>query len=249
MKKITKNSVRVPLERALSKLGIASRTTARDLILDGKVKVDGSKKTNPDFLVNPERVKITIAGTVAEKKAPIYLLLHKPRGVVTTSSDEKGRKTVFDLLGDFPEHLIAVGRLDMATSGLLLLTNDTKFSAWLTDPRNKIPRTYLASVEGLLTEDEIKPLLVGIHDNNEILQASKIEIQKTSKKESHVLIVLHEGKNREIRRMFSAIGHEITRLKRIAFGKLTLGEIQPGQYHAIDINELEECFPNADLRK
>ena len=136
----------VPLERALSKLGIASRTVSRQWILDGKVKVNGVVRKDPLFPVFPERAKIAFEEKLVAKVAHRTFLLHKPRGVVTTRSDEKGRATVFSLIPEPGLHLIAVGRLDWATSGLLLLTNDTRLSDWLTDPESAVCRTYLVTV-------------------------------------------------------------------------------------------------------
>jgi 16S rRNA U516 pseudouridylate synthase RsuA-like enzyme len=134
----SRNPGKVPLERALSKLGLASRTEARALITAGRVQVNGVVKNNPGFLVTPETVKIAIDGVESGKSAWRMILLNKPKGVITSRRDEKGRKTVFDLLPEDCQRLHAVGRLDFATTGLLLLTNDTRASAWLTDPENEV---------------------------------------------------------------------------------------------------------------
>jgi 23S rRNA pseudouridine2605 synthase len=233
---------KVPLERALSKLGIASRTQARELICSGKVSIDGIIKKNPLHLVTPEKIKISIDGKQFEKAKSVVLMLHKPRGVVTTRSDEKGRPTVFSLLKNNSENLHAIGRLDLATTGLLLLTNNTKLSAWLTDPKNNVPRTYIVTVRGLMTEEQIELLKNGIMDEGEKLQASGLSLRKASRKESHLTIELTEGKNREIRRMFLAIGHEVTKLKRIAFGGLNLGSLEPGESRKISTDELNKAF-------
>lgn len=142
----------VPLERAISKLGIASRSRARAFILAGKVQVNGVIQKDPEFPVVPETAKIQIDEHSVSKAVSRTFLLHKPRGVVTTNSDEKNRPTVFSLIHEGELHLVAVGRLDLASSGLLLLTNDTRMSAWLTDPLNGVRRTYLVTVRGRVSK-------------------------------------------------------------------------------------------------
>ena len=228
----------VLLERAISKLGIASRSQAREWILAGKVRVHGLVQTNPGYPVIPEKAKIEIDERPVSKAAPRTVMLYKPRGVVTTRSDEKNRPTVFSLIHEQDLHWIAVGRLDMATSGLLLLTNDTRLAAWLTDPLNAIRRTYLVTVRGRVSEAALDKLRAGLDDRGEALQADEIVLRKTSSKESHLTVYLREGKNREIRRMFAAIGHEVIRLKRVAYGKLTLDKLQPGEYRELSSEEL-----------
>ena len=233
----------VPLERALSKLGIASRTGSRQWILDGKVKVNGVLRQDPLFPVFPERARIEIEDKPVAKAAHRTFLLHKPRGVVTTRSGEKGRATVFSLIPEPGLHLIAVGRLDWATSGLLLLTNDTRLANWLTDPRSAVCRTYLVTARGKVTEESLERLRRGLVDAGEKLQPEAIILRKASGRESHLTVQLTEGKNREIRRMFSALSHEVTRLKRVAYGALELGELEPGKFRELSRAELERAFP------
>jgi 23S rRNA pseudouridine2605 synthase len=233
----------VPLERALSKLGIASRTVARSWIQAGRVKVNGVIQTNSLFLVFPERTKIEIDEKKIEQAEWKVFLLNKPRGVVTTRSDEKGRKTVFSLLNESGLHLSAVGRLDFATSGLLILTNDTRLASWLTDPKTGISRVYVVSVRGEITEEKLQHLRKGVEEAGEILCPTAITLRKASKKESHLTVELKEGKNREIRRLFLAVGNEVTRLKRISYGGLNLGDLQPGQYRELTEEEVRKAFP------
>ena len=235
----------VTLERALSKLGIASRTVAREWILAGKVRVDGAIKNNPGFQVVPEKARIEIEGQVVERRGRKVLMLHKPRGVVTTRSDEKGRPTVFSLVDSSEGHLIAAGRLDFATTGLLLLMNDTRLADWLTSPETAIPKTYVVTVRGEVTENELARMRVGIQDEGELLRAEAVELRKASGRESHLTVTLTEGKNREIRRLMAATGHEVTRLKRVAIGGLALGELEPGQYREVSAEELARAFPGA----
>jgi len=223
----------VYLERALSKLGIMSRSQTKRCIEEGRIAVNGRVIKDPSFLVIPETVELTIDGKAVARAVSYTIVLNKPRGIVTTKSDEKGRKTVYDLLPAHLKHLHPVGRLDMATTGLLIMTTDTQLSNFLTDPENKIPRIYTVSVQGLITDDQIKQLSQGIEDKGELLKASSIVLRKASNKESHLIVELTEGKNREIRRMFEALGSEVTALKRISFGKLKLGSLGPGEFKEV----------------
>ena len=224
----------VPLDRALSKLGFASRAEARTLIREGRVTVDGRQVVDPARAVVPERITITIDDQSRARAAARLIAFHKPRGVVTTRRDPEGRKTVFDVLGPPGDGLIAVGRLDMASTGLLLLTNDTQLANQLTDPALRITRTYLVTVRGRLEPDAASQLETGIDvpgaRGRERLSAARVTIKKTSGRESHAMVELTEGKNREIRRLFEAVGHEVTRLHRIAFGPYELGDLQPGAW-------------------
>ena len=238
----------VSLDRALSKLGLASRTQARALIEAGRVRVNGIVRSSTAFAVRPETAKIEIDGAKVEAPGYRTLLLHKPRGVVTTRSDEKGRKTVFSLV-EGQGHLNAVGRLDLATTGLLLLTNDTRLADWMMNPENAVPRVYLASVRGEVTPAELEKLRAGVEDRGQTLMADAVELRKASGKESHLVVRLHEGKNREVRRLFESVGHEVTRLKRVELGGLTLGELEPGQWREVSVDELRRAFPGAPVRE
>jgi len=232
----------VSLERAISKLGIASRSQARKLIIEGKVRVNGTIRLDTFYPVIPEAVRIDIEDMPTTRAAQRTLILYKPRGCVTTASDEKGRPTVFSLIKNPDNHLVAVGRLDWATSGLLILTNDTRLAAQLTDPANAIPRTYLVSVRGEITEAELDVLRRGITDEGDFLRPEGIVLRKASGKESHLIVTLIEGKNREIRRLFDFVKHEVTRLKRVNFGGLSLGDLQPGQYRELNADEIRWAF-------
>lgn len=235
----------VSLERALSKLGIASRTQARAAILAGQVRVNGIERRDPGFAVVPERAKIEMQGEKVEKAEPRTYVLHKPRGVVTTRVDEKGRPTVFGLLEKEGVHLIAVGRLDWATSGVLILTNDTRMADALTDPRTGIKRVYLVTVRGRVEPEGAARLMRGLSDGRDALQADAVEIRKASGKETHLFVTLTEGKNREIRRMFDALGHPVTKLKRVSYGGVVLDDfgLQPGEYRELTPADLARAFP------
>ena len=233
------NSGRVPLYRALSKLGKASREEAKNLILSGQVKVHGTIELNPNRMINPDRAHIEISGMKALKEEPRLVLFHKPVGYLTTKRDPEGRPTIYDLL---PENLYSfhpVGRLDQNTSGLLLLTNSSKISHFLTDPLNQIPRTYIVQMRGTLKDEEIEKMKKGIIDQEQKLCFHQVKLLKFSKKESQLEVVLLEGKYREIRRVFAFFEHEVTKLKRIQFGEISLGELSLGSILEIETKSIK----------
>jgi 23S rRNA pseudouridine2605 synthase len=168
------------------------------------------------------------------------IAFHKPRGVVTTRRDPDGRKTVFDLLGNAGTGLITVGRLDMASTGLLLLTTDTQLAAWLTDPAQAIIRRYIVTARGSVSNEEARAMEAGL----EGLQAKSVEILKRSRRETHMRIELTEGRNREIRRLLEAVGHEVTRLLRVSFGGIELGTLQAGRSREVAREEIDAAFPH-----
>lgn len=239
----------VSLDRALSKLGLTSRKTARALIVDGRVTVDDRVITNPAARIVPERVKITIDGTARTRSRALTIVLHKPRGYVTTQSDPEGRKTIYDLLTTVPARVVPVGRLDLATSGLLILTTDTQFANWLTDPESGVPRVYLVTVEGRVSGETAAKLVEGITIDGERMSAAEASIRKASGRESHLVVTLTEGKNREVRRLLDAAGHRVTRLRRVQFGGLQLGELPAGEWREVSPSELRTAFPTYPKRR
>lgn len=235
----------VPLQRALSKLGVASRSQALEWIAAGEIEVDGRICRDPQRRVCPERAAIRHRGAAVARSPRRVVLLCKPRGTVTSRSDEQGRPTVYSLLPEALHTLHPVGRLDWATSGLLLLTNDTRLSAWLTEPQNRLPRVYVVTVRGEVTDAIVARMREGVADGGDWLRAEAVVVRKASRRESHLIVTLIEGKNREIRRLLKVCGHEVTRLKRVAFGGVTLGDMQPGEYRELARDELAQAFPGA----
>lgn len=236
------------LERALSKLGIASRSEARALITGRRVTVNGRAIADPAFRVVPERIVVAIDGQRAQRQSrTVVIALHKPRGYLTTRSDPEGRKTIYELLTALPYRVVPVGRLDLATSGLLLLTSNTQLADWLTDPANAVPRVYLATVEGRLTDDDLAGLERGIMLGAHRLRAASARLRKASNRESHLTITLVEGRNREVRRLLDAIGHPVTRLRRVQFGGIGIGDLPPGQWRQVAAVELRAAFPSCPL--
>ena len=243
----------VPIVRALSKLGVLSRRDAGTAIREGRVRVNGRIVTDQAHPVSLERSTIDVADaprTESRVESPSEfawrtILFHKPRGAVTTTRDPEGRRTVFDVLGEAGRGLKAVGRLDLASTGLLLLTTDTRLADWLTDPLTAVPRTYVVTVRGRIDEASLAPALEGVADRGESLRASKVTVLKASGRESHLIVELREGKNREIRRLFAALGHEVTRLKRISFGSLELGDVPLGAWRELTQRDIAVAFPQA----
>src|SRR5262245_14112379 len=226
----------VALERALSTLGLASRTRAQRLIRDGGVTVNGRVVTDPLAAVVPERDAIVVAGRPAAKVGGRTVAFYKPRGTVTTRSDPDGRKAVFDVLGSAADGLVAVGRLDLATAGLLLLTSDTQLAERLTNPKNAIVRRYAVTVRGEVGDEDCRALERGVGG----LSAACVSVRKRSRRETHLLVELTEGRNREIRRLFAAVGTEVTRLLRVAYGPIQLGTLQPGEWRDVTAEEFSD---------
>ncbi len=227
----------VPLERALSKLGVCSRTEASRWIAAGRVSVDGAICRDTARPVVPERVAIAIDGRPWARAEKVLIALHKPRGVVTTRSDPRGAPTVYDLLAELPSWVVPVGRLDQATSGLLLLTNDTQLANALTDPVSGVERAYVATVRGRASDDLPGRLCAGLVEGGELLRASAAEVSKASGRESRLHLILQQGRNREVRRLCQAAGHPVTRLLRVRYGPFELGALTPGQWRIEPIAE------------
>jgi 23S rRNA pseudouridine2605 synthase len=235
-------SKRLTVDRLLSKLGISSRGMSQEWVRAGRVRINGRVVRNPATWVLWPKDAVSIDDQPIQDSAKRFFLFHKPKGVITTHSDDKGRKTIFDVLPTDLGYLHAVGRLDQATSGLLLLTNDSTLSSSLTDPTHKVMRTYLASVRGEFTEAQAKQATVGVVEGGERLQCHSVKIQKSSGRESHLEVVLTQGKNREIRRLFKSLGHEVTRLRRIQYGPFKLEDLPSGAWREIPIEDVRKSF-------
>ena len=223
----------VGLARALSKLGICSRSDGERLIRAGQVRVDGQVIRDPLHRIVPERARLEVEGATVGAATKVYLALNKPRGAVTTRRDPQGRPTVYDLLPSDLPFIGPVGRLDQASEGLLLLTNDTAWSAHLTAPDSHIDKTYHVQVAGLPDPARLARLRSGVIDpeTSDHLTAKSIELLREGSRSSHWLtIVLDEGQNRQIRRLLAAEGLETKRLIRVAIGPLPLGTLAKGAW-------------------
>ena len=233
-----RTSGQVSLDRALSKLRIASRSIAGEWITAGRVRVDGRVIRDPAHPVTPEKIRLEVDGAAVGRRAWRTIALNKPRGTVTTRRDPEGRRTVFDVLGAEGTALVAVGRLDLATTGLLILTTDTQLANQLSDPAAGIVRRYAVTVRGHLSDESAARMTGGIGG----LRADAVSVRKRSKRETHLIVELTEGKNREIRRLCGACGHEVTALKRLAFGGVELGDLRPGEWRELSRDEMNAAF-------
>ena len=236
------SSKRLTVDRLLSKLGIASRGTSQEWVHAGRVQINGRVVRDPATWVLWPKDSVSVDDRPIQDSVKRFLLFHKPKGVITTHSDDQGRKTIFDVLPPDLGYLHAVGRLDQATSGLLLLTNDSALSSYLTDPGHKVMRTYLVSVRGEFTKAQAIEAVVGVIDEHERLQCHTVKIQKSSGRESHLEVVLVQGKNREIRRLLKAMGHEVTRLRRIQYGPFKLEDLPSGAWREIPIEDVRKAL-------
>jgi 23S rRNA pseudouridine2605 synthase len=228
----------VQLHRALSKLGWGSRTQAWDWVRAGEVCVDGRVITDPLTWVDLDRQRITRKGATPEAPAPLTLALHKPRGIVVTRRDERGRRTVYDLLPPHLPWLFPVGRLDADSEGLLILTNDSALAVRLTEPEHAVLKTYHVTLNGLPSEEELEHLRKGVELTDAQTRPARVRRLSSPEGEprieAHIEIVLTEGRNRQIRRMAAAIGRKVRRLVRVGIGAYCLGELPPGAFRPLE---------------
>ena len=218
------------LQKVIAEAGIASRRKAEDLIKDGKVVVNGVIVTELGVKVSNKDV-VEVDGKIIEKEAKEYYLLNKPRGVVTTTNDDKNRKTVVDLI-DTNTRIYPVGRLDYDTTGVLLLTNDGEFANILMHPANKIDKVYIAKIDGIIKGNDINKLKYGIELDGKVVKPSRVKLKKVDKEKntSLVEIIIHEGRNHQVKRMFEAIGFFVDKLKRERIDIFELGNLKSGAF-------------------
>jgi 23S rRNA pseudouridine2605 synthase len=236
----------IGLARALSKLGFCSRSRATELIRAGRVRLNGAVRSHPESPVHLGRDFIEVDGQSVQPGARRYLMLNKPRGVVTTAADERNRETVYDLLDQDDAWLAPVGRLDKASEGLLLFTNDSEWAARLLSPETHLPKTYHVQIAALADEALLESLRRGVRDKGEDLRVISVAILRRGQRNSWLEIVLDEGKNRHIRRMLNALGIEVLRLIRVAIGPLVLGGLAKGASRPLNSAEktlLDRALP------
>lgn len=225
------------INRYLAAAGVASRRECDKLIAEGKVKVNGRVATLGLEVKESDEVFVDGRKVVIQKNE--YYILNKPKGYICSVSDDKGRKTVMDLMPTNVGRIYPVGRLDYDSEGLLILTTDGELAQKLTHPSNEIPKTYLVKIEGTLTEAALNPIRSGIEIDGYLTKKCKAHIVETNKSYTKVHITITEGKNREVRKMFAAIGKEVQLLKRIKVGELTLRGLDRGAYRKLSKQEVE----------
>ena len=230
------------LQKFIAESGYASRRKSEELIREGKVKVNGKVITELGTKVDSKDM-VEIDGVTLSKEDKVYYVLNKPRGVVCTASDEKGRKTVVDLI-DTNERIYPVGRLDYDTTGILLLTNDGEFANSITHPKNEIDKVYIAKVKGIVKAEHIIPLEKGVMVNGYKTAPAKVKLRKVDKekKVSMVEVTIHEGKNHEVKKMFEYVGLEVLKLKRERIAFLNLNGLNSGEYRRLTPKELKELY-------
>ena len=243
MTKVPKGSSRRPLktlERVFSKAGYGSRSEARSWIGTGKVRVNGQIVRNPDHWVDLERDRVTLDGKPLRKPAKTYVLLYKPKGYITTRKDPEGRPTVYDLVSDVGKWLSPVGRLDLDTSGLLLLTNDTAFAEGVMNPEQKVPKTYQVKTTSRLSEEQLQQLRQGVLLCDGPTRPAKVQLLRHSAKYSFVELTITEGRNRQVRRMIEAVGSKVLKLVRTAIGPVRIGDLPIGKWRELTVEEVHK---------
>lgn len=227
------------INKYIAQSGIASRRKADDLIINGNVKINGAVMKEPGYDVK-ETDKVEVNGReVQGEQKPVYLLLNKPLGVITSAEDDRDRLTVLEFVKDVDARLFPVGRLDYNTTGALIMTNDGELTYRVTHPKHELDKTYRALVKGVLSKEKLAKLRNGVDIGGFVTSKAKVQIIKASKGSTLVEISIHEGKNRQVRKMFAAVGNPVQSLERISIGKIRLGHLKEGHYRKLSREEVE----------
>ncbi|MGO4936903.1 pseudouridine synthase [Fundicoccus sp. Sow4_H7] len=229
------------LQKVLAHAGVASRRKSEELILEGRVSVNGDKVTELGTKVNTSDL-IEVDGVPIYKEEPRYILLYKPKNVISAVADDKGREVVTDYIHLIDERIYPVGRLDYDTTGLILLTNDGEFANLLMHPKYQIDKVYVAKVEGIMTSDEIFKLTNGVVIDGKRTSRAKVKVLQENIKQntSIVELTIHEGWNHQVKKMFKAVGHEVIKLKRERFSFLNLHKMNPGDWRELTAFEVDK---------
>ncbi|MFC4617850.1 pseudouridine synthase [Camelliibacillus cellulosilyticus] len=234
------------LQKVIAQAGVASRRKAEQLILDGAVKVNGNKVTELGTKVSPKD-RVEVNGVPLEREAPVYYLFYKPSGVISSVKDDRGRKVVTDFFTDINERIFPVGRLDYDTSGLLLLTNDGEFANRLMHPKFKVEKEYIAKINGVPDKETIRRLQKGVKLEDGPTARAKVKLLSADRKKGTALvsITIHEGRNRQVRRMFEAVGFKVLKLKRERYAFLDIRALQPGEFRELKPHEVKRLREGA----
>jgi len=228
------------LQKVMSEFGVASRRKCEEMIAAGKVKVNGRFITEQGCKVDIEKDIIEVDGKILKSlDDKLYIILNKPVGCITSVKDQFGRPTVLDLLNGISIRVFPIGRLDYDTEGLIILTNDGDLTYKITHPKHNIDKTYRALVRGEVNQKDVMNFVMGIEIEDYVTAPAKLEIVKYSKGKSIIDITIHEGKNRQVRKMCSAMGHEVIRLKRIRIGEIGLGNLKIGEWRYLSNSEIK----------
>ncbi len=233
------------LQKVLAQMGIASRRKAEEIIEEGRVTVNGQIATI-GMKADPEKDHIKLDGKLLTRmEAKVYLMLNKPAGVVTSLSDPEGRPTVVSYLRGIRQRIYPVGRLDYDSEGLLLFTNDGDFAQAILHPARKVPKTYVVKVKGMIGDEQIERLRKGVRLEDGMTAPAWVKRIREAENNSWVEITIHEGRNRQVRRMMEAVGHPVLRLKRVSVNGLRLGELMPGELRSLTPTEIETVMREA----
>lgn len=236
----------VRLQKYIASSGVTSRRKAEELILEGHVKVNGITVTELGTKINPQNDTVTVDDNkISAVSKFIYIKLNKPEGYVTTVKDQFNRKTVLDLI-DIKERIYPIGRLDYNTSGLLLLTNDGELANKLMHPKYNIYKTYIAEVDGKISDESISMLKDGVIIDEYKTAPAKVKLLKYIGNKTQIQISIHEGKNRQVRKMLDAVGHNVRTLKRISFGEIELGDLKSGSWKNLSVEEIQFLKKNQE---
>ena len=240
----------IRLQKYLAQCGVTSRRNAEKLISQGRVQVDGVTVTAMGIKIVPGKQIVSLDGKeIRDETEHLYILLNKPKGFVTTLSDPQGRPIVTSLIKDIQTRLFPVGRLDLDTEGALLLTNDGELAQKIQHPKFGVNKSYEAQVSGLPTKKNIARLERGILLDGKKTSRAHIRIKKKFKNSSLIKITIHEGRKRQVRKMFQAIGHPVIHLKRVSYGHLHLGNLPTGKYKRLNLSDIKKIFTNNSLQK
>lgn len=228
------------LQKVMAHAGVASRRKSEEIIKEGRVEVNGEVVTEMGFKVEPEVDEIKVDGEIISKEKRVYLLLYKPLGYVTTVDDPRGRKTVLDLIDGIKQRIYPVGRLDYNTSGLLVLTNDGELTYVLTHPSYEIKKTYLVEAKGYINDNKLNKLETGVKLSDGITSPARTELMDRDSFTTKFKLTIHEGRNRQVRRMCEKISNPVKKLERIKFANLNLEGLEPGEYRELTTKELKK---------